>query len=541
MDLKVADILLLPEYSDIQLIAGHGGLDRIVRGVNIVEVPTVSLWMRGGEILFSSGYAFGGDEERGVRLLHDLYNHNVAALFLKLGSYLGSIEEMKRCADHLKFPLLTIPKDRPYSQYINPVYELLINQKAKTLEVSNSICSHLFNIDADQSYHALCVFVSESLRQPVFLVDDSGRVIEGSVELDERYNEAFRLLSAQYGYKYGFINQFSFTSENEEISLLFISIESSQKRVAYLVAIETNESDHELSCAVLPFVARVIQMKELHNYSLLQQRNKIAGDLLGDIIEQRYEYPSTIVQRGRLLHIDLTQNLLVIVIQIVRDYNYNDLNSSTNDKERIYQTIKEKILGIEPRVLFLEYDQLFVALLQVNYANSSADYGKIIGSVMSGDDTLNQVKIASGISRIAQGIKEVPRLFDQAKVASKLAVNSKLSNPVFCYDDLGISRIFPELAESFELAQIMDETLKPIIQYDREHKTDYLSILQAFYANNGVISKTAKELYIHKNTMINYLKTLEEITGHDLRDYRSVMQFMFSLEYYDLFENEFHN
>ena len=91
MDLTVREILKLPEFCDVELVAGHEGLDRPVTGVNIIEVPTVTHWMRGGEILFSSGFAFGGESCEGCRLLNELNDYHIAALVLKPGSYLKKI------------------------------------------------------------------------------------------------------------------------------------------------------------------------------------------------------------------------------------------------------------------------------------------------------------------------------------------------------------------------------------------------------------------------------------------------------------------
>lgn len=538
MDLKISDILSLPEYEDIIFVAGRGGVDRVVKGANIIEVPTVTHWMRGGEILFSSGYAFGGDQEQGCKLLQELSHHNIAALVLKPGDYLHSIgEDMKRCANLLNFPLLAIPEDQPYSHYIDSIYSLLLNQKAKTLEASNSICSHLFNIVVDQSYEALCKFVSESLRQPIFLLDMSGNILDGSTEENQSYREAFSMLSSQANDRFSFINQYLYRSGTEEIRVLYISIESPQKRVAYLTAVETAESDHELTCAVLPFVARIVQIQEIHVYSLLQQENRIAGDLLGDIIEKRFEDPNIILQRGRMLHVDLASNLAVIVIHF-SDTNceLSDLrNRVRTEKFNLRQVVREKIVNILPRTLFLDHADSIVALIQVDDSTDSNHLQYLLKSAL-GSNSDSQIKLSIGISRVIKGIKDVPLTYDQAKIASKIASNKKDEISLLCYDNLGISRVFPELDESFELAQLIKEKIGPIVQFDRENQTDYLSTLRTFYLNNGVISQTAKELFIHKNTMIKYLHTLESIVGCDLRNYKTVMEIMFCLEAFDLFD-----
>ena len=267
MDLTVREILKLPEFCDVELVAGHEGLDRPVTGVNIIEVPTVTHWMRGGEILFSSGFAFGGESCEGCRLLNELNDYHIAALVLKPGSYLKKIApQMIETANQLKFPLISMPEDRPYSHYMDPIFSLLLNQRAKALEVSHNICNHLFNIAVDDSYFNLCTYVSERLNQPVYLTDGSGKILIGNEYPEHKdYNEALAFVTRQKDSKQGFVNQVTYRHDDKRLRLIYIPITVSHNLVNYLTAIETHESDRELCRAVLPFVARIIQIQELHH------------------------------------------------------------------------------------------------------------------------------------------------------------------------------------------------------------------------------------------------------------------------------------
>ena len=64
MKLTVREALQITPLKNATILAGAIGLDREVQNVNIVEVPDTVRWMCGGEIMFSSGFAFSGDAER---------------------------------------------------------------------------------------------------------------------------------------------------------------------------------------------------------------------------------------------------------------------------------------------------------------------------------------------------------------------------------------------------------------------------------------------------------------------------------------------
>lgn len=539
MELTVKHVLELTEFQDLQFIAGQGGLARPVTGVNIIEVPTVTHWMRGGEILFSSGYAFGGDDQVGCQLLKDLHEHKIAALVLKPGEYMVAVSSaLKECAEALDFPLFTMPQEQPYSHYMDAVYALLLNQKAKTLEVSNTICNHLFNIAIDDSYEPLSQFVSESLQRPIYLLDGEGIPINGTKEdpAYRKYTEAFASITKRSAGQDGFVNEFVHEVEGQATRFLYVPIESVQKRVTYLVSVDCDCSDHELCCSVLPFVARIIQAQEMHQYSMLQHGNRIAGDLLGDIIEERFEDPGIIIQRGKLLHIDLTKDLIMLVIQIINKQNQTDALGSRDEHQdyKLRSLIREAILAIEPHALFLDRDDSVVCLLQVEAEGLHNLKDKMKSLILPGG-LFRTYSLNVGISRQAQGISSVPSLFRQAEIAGKVAKARHDPETSFCfYDELGLFRLYPELAQSGELPALIEDVLRPILDYDHENRSDYMRVLRAFYENNGVIARAADSLFIHKNTMIKYLNALETITQRDLRDYRSVVEVMFCLQYYDL-------
>ena len=121
-----------------RLLAGEAGLDKEVRETNIIEVPDTFRWMRGGEILFSAGYAFGGDGAQGAELIGALVKRRITALVLKPGKYMPVVpREMITRADQLGFPLLEMPEDMPYSVCMEAAYDLLKDSRLFELRMAD--------------------------------------------------------------------------------------------------------------------------------------------------------------------------------------------------------------------------------------------------------------------------------------------------------------------------------------------------------------------------------------------------------------------
>lgn len=68
---------------------------------------------------------------------------------------------------------------------------------------------------------------------------------------------------------------------------------------------------------------------------------------------------------------------------------------------------------------------------------------------------------------------------------------------------------------------IFRSLVEPLEAYDREHGSDLVRTLRAFFVANANASETADRLYLHRNSMTYRLSRIQELTGLDLKDYRA--------------------
>src|SRR5689334_25071735 len=109
--LTVADILA-QDGLDLTLRAGAGGCSHPVRWVHTSELDDPTPWLRGGELLLTTGQPLQRDAAGYVRRLAE---HGLPALGLGLGfgfdeAPAAALEEAERHS----FPLFTIPYEVPF-------------------------------------------------------------------------------------------------------------------------------------------------------------------------------------------------------------------------------------------------------------------------------------------------------------------------------------------------------------------------------------------------------------------------------------------
>ena len=73
-----------------------------------------------------------------------------------------------------------------------------------------------------------------------------------------------------------------------------------------------------------------------------------------------------------------------------------------------------------------------------------------------------------------------------------------------------------------------------LARYDRENSTALLELLEVYLETNCSIARTSQRLYMHRNTVLNKLGKIHEITGESLDNpiFRESLLFSFRVKEY---------
>ena len=71
--------------------------------------------------------------------------------------------------------------------------------------------------------------------------------------------------------------------------------------------------------------------------------------------------------------------------------------------------------------------------------------------------------------------------------------------------------------------------LRPLLEYDKENNSLLLPTVRAYLLCNGNITKTAQDIFVHRNTLLYRLNQIRDLTGWDLEDARTRMNLLLSI------------
>jgi purine catabolism regulator len=127
-------------------------------------------------------------------------------------------------------------------------------------------------------------------------------------------------------------------------------------------------------------------------------------------------------------------------------------------------------------------------------------------------------EVTAGVGRPVRGLTSLRDSFQEAERALTLSEQLWDESQVAFFGDLSLYELLLGVSDSKILSSFCDHWLSPLSGYDEQHHTDLLPTLNAYFANNGNMARTAHVLNIHRNTLVYRLSRITEIIQLDMDD-----------------------
>ncbi len=234
-----------------------------------------------------------------------------------------------------------------------------------------------------------------------------------------------------------------------------------------------------------------------------------------------------IYNRAKKLHIDATAPRVVYMVEaklekdsIIREILKGMFSPQSGDyltavDENNILLVKSVESSTTPEELKYTADQIVSMLNAEAMINARVSYGTIVNE-----------------------LKDVSKSYKEAKMAMEVGKIFYTERSVAAYSALGIGRLIYQLPISL-CKMFIEEIFKNKLPLDLTEEE--LGTLQIFFDNNLNISETARQLYLHRNTLVYRLEKIQKATGLDLRNFDDALTFKIALmvvNYMDHLENE---
>ena len=222
-----------------------------------------------------------------------------------------------------------------------------------------------------------------------------------------------------------------------------------------------------------------------------------------------------IYNKAKKLHIEAVARRAVFLIETDRDKDSSAtelLGSMFSAQAGDYITAVDESNAI--LIKEIEQDEDYMKLDQI--ANTIVD--------MMNMEAMTNVRVAYGT--IVDELKEVSKSYKEARMALDVGKIFYAEKKVTAYNTLGIGRLIYQLP--INLCRIfIDEIFGSNVPSELDDET--LTTINKFFENNLNVSETARQLYVHRNTLVYRIEKLEASTGLDIRTFEDALTFKIAL------------
>lgn len=197
------------------------------------------------------------------------------------------------------------------------------------------------------------------------------------------------------------------------------------------------------------------------------------------------------------------------------------IEADTTDDET--EEILRQLLLAGAHDLLLPVDRsTFVFIKAMKEKEAEADMDTLAHTIvdMAGAEAMKKVRV--GYGNPCTDLADLPRTYREASAALEVGRIFYSGSAVFSYGLLGIGRLINAIPVS-QCRLFLQEVFgdRPPEGFDQETVTT----INIFFENNLNISETARQLFVHRNTLVYRLEKLNEETGLDIRKFDDALTF----------------
>lgn len=537
--ISVQDVLKIELMQNSKIITTHVDLNqRHVESISVIEIP-VDNFVRKNEFVLST--AIGCEDESALLLqfVKDIIQSEAAALAIAIGRYVSHIpEEVIEFAEKNHFPIIVIPWELRFSEVIHAVLSKINTWHQNTLLRSEQIQKELLNLFLQKATLSQAAeVIHQKFKRPILIIDRDGTLKGRSkktnnlLELWENFSSSslsWKVTNPVHHSSNTEIQWLELLSEN----ILKISIQSTQLIQGYLLLSIPPDTSIELYLsieikAMLEHAATTTSLWFQRENTIKETEMRLRDDFVWSLTKEDVDSWEIIQSRGKMLgfHIDLPYVCLIGSPENTEDifqqgqekvgYEYWLPNTIREIEERILYTGKQ----LQKKIMATYQQSRFIIFLEVTEQQLNKTIHTFLDEIENDLEKLFPRLIMSwGIGENHVGIRTFRKSFNDATIALEIGSRQKGIGHRNTYASTGIYRILQYLSHHDEIRMIVGSTLSHLVEYDRERGLDLIHTLIVYIRNLSNVSQTARELNLHRQSLLYRLGKIETITSLSLTD-----------------------
>ncbi|OPF78952.1 PucR family transcriptional regulator [Streptomyces antioxidans] len=503
--LSLAEVLRLPVLAAgaPEVVSGHGQLARPVRWVHITELLDPASFLKGGELVLTTGMPLPEDPALVRRYVDELADIGAAGLVIELvRRYHRPPSELVRACLARDFPLVLLSRTVNFVEVTQVLHSLIVGSQVESLRRAQDVHDtftaltlrgagpeEVVDMAAEMSGHPV---VLENLVHQAVICGSPGHGVEGALTGWERRSRATPSPDR--------------TGLSGPEDWLVTAVEYRGERWGRLLMLPDGTRDPAVGpedAMVLERTATALTIARLTHHTRWERRAQ--RTLLLDLVEQRCRSRGEARARAEALGVPVAGRRLMVVLVSPGP----GAGETTELEDRL--TDELGAAGAAVLVGAVPGDHIGVLLALPAAAPWRPLVERLSRSVReSRPDAV--ISVGSEVSDLSQ----TARSFQQAARVADAAVPGTPDKAFHELSDIGLRQLLYALRGDVRLQEFVERQLGRLVDYDERHGTDLLPVLHTFLDAAGNKTVAARRANLSRQAFYQRLHSVERVLGCDL-------------------------
>ena len=508
----IKDILSEPALQRADLLSGKKKIASLsIESVSVIEMP-VEDFVREKELVLTTAMGCGSNPSFFLSFVEEVYKSGAGALAIAVGRHVQEIpSEVIAFGKENDFPIIRLPWEVRFSDIIKMIYQQIHFSEEEAIRINDEIQKQLLqlflnNQPLEEALQLLC----NHFDAPMLLYYGNTLIFPIESNPENSTREIWKLLESNS------ITTPTTIHKNNNYKFQIFPIPTITQQPCYLI-LEINNS-----CALQPWSfiqqhATNLQLWFQKQEAILSTQKKEKEQFIQLLINGSWENRNQLIEKGLPFQYELNVPYVCILGQLEKGHEKQKWHG-----EQLTMTLYDICTDIGKKL----NRKLIYAFLQ----------GKLIlfVEVVNDDPNLSANEILDsfdyyirkemlplfswGIGENHAGLYTFHEGYKDSLTALEIGRNYKGPGTRSSYANTGVLRVLSVLNDHPTITEMMHTIIGKVASYDSDKGLDLLHTLAVYLKKHSNVSQTARELSLHRQSLLYRLKKIETLTGRSLND-----------------------
>lgn len=531
VNITVKTILGFPLLHTAKLRSGENAIDdKVVEWVSVIENP-VENFVRENEFVLTTGIGCFGEEDQLMKFVEDVYNSGASVLAVATGRHVFEIpQKIITYAEERGFIILEIPWELRFADLVHEIMRNLIINRKKADNRPKEIQEQLIQIILEgRTLQSITDFIEREMGKSVLIADEKGTVASGSADrktvfsMWNKQEKSAAALQESHHPKHSEVRKIA---EGEHLLFQF-TIKSDGKPKGDFFILTTAEdglSKQDITIAEQAAVATALWFSR--DSAVMEAEGRMQNEFLLSLAIGENMSPEHIQAHADLFKYNLAVPYVCIIgfpenLRSLIQQEPGRTYSRKTDLEYMNSYIKDGIFyaadSIGRRLLYAFKNDIIIIFLETSATATADTVNQFLDLVERRFvHLLPGVVFSWGVGKRVEGTAQFKSSYQKAKAALDMGRGELGTGRRTHFDDTQLSSLLLNLAVNEEVKQIASSVLSPLLDHDDGKGMDLIKTFSVYRANSGNVSRTARELNLHRQSLLYRLRKIETLSGRSL-------------------------